>query len=454
MEIASDRHRYVVGVVGGATAGSAAAEVFANHGVVVLIFEQNDRPYGKIEDGLPRWHTQQRRNEYERIDARLNRPGIFFVPRTRLGRDLDFDELTQEWGLSAVLLANGAWKDRPLPIPGADDYLGRGLVYQNPLIYWFNHKNEAAYTGPRYEIPEGTLVIGGGLASIDVIKVVQLEIYERALRSRGIEVTMFELEHKGIGELCAAHGLDPATLGVRDGILVYRRRVEDMPLASVPKGAPPEKIQKVQEVRRRILTKARDKYRFEFQELLAPAGLVIQDGRLAGIRFHRTRVEGSSVKPVPGSELEILSDLTVSSIGSIPEPLPGVQANGEYYRFDSEITGQYSDRAGVFGAGNVVTGKGNIRVSLEHGVSVAHHVVEQYLGIADREPDFRYLPVQLETLGQEAAEAMLQDLTQTQPLPGPKVMEILDRVRSLQKKVGFAGDYPAWIRRVTPPDLE
>ena len=178
-----DTNRHVVAIFGGACAGSTAADLLAARGVEVVVFEQNLRPYGKIEDGLPRWHRDQRRMEYRRIDGRLDKPGVHFVPRTRLGADITFEDVTT-WGFSAVLLANGAWRDRPLDVPEADRWVDRGLVYQNPFIYWFNHACEAGYAGRRYDVPVGALCIGGGLASIDVVKVFQLETYGRALRGR------------------------------------------------------------------------------------------------------------------------------------------------------------------------------------------------------------------------------------------------------------------------------
>ena len=115
--MSGDRH--VVGIVGGACAGSVVAEKLAESGCEVVVFEQNRRPYGKIEDGLPRWHAKQRDMEYRKIDARLDRPEVHFVPNTRLGEDLDFLELAKEWGFSVLVLANGAWKDRELDDPRA-----------------------------------------------------------------------------------------------------------------------------------------------------------------------------------------------------------------------------------------------------------------------------------------------------------------------------------------------
>ena len=63
--------KHVVAIIGGAIAGSTAAQILADAGVIVVVLEQNIRPYGKIEDGLPRWHTKQRLMEYERINSRL-----------------------------------------------------------------------------------------------------------------------------------------------------------------------------------------------------------------------------------------------------------------------------------------------------------------------------------------------------------------------------------------------
>src|ERR1700730_16099684 len=123
---------YFVAVVCGAVSGSVSAEIFRECGIQVVVVEQNKRPYGKIEDGLPRWHVEQRKQEYGRIDARLNKPGVHFIPSTKVGRDLLFEDLVSDWGFSSVILANGAWRDRDLGVPGAEKFVDKGLIYQNP----------------------------------------------------------------------------------------------------------------------------------------------------------------------------------------------------------------------------------------------------------------------------------------------------------------------------------
>jgi NADPH-dependent glutamate synthase beta subunit-like oxidoreductase len=418
MAATSPAYRSHVAIIGGATAGAEAADKLASEGALCVVFEQNDRPYGKVEDGLPRWHAALRRKEYELIDTKLSRDGVHFVPRTAIGRDVHFEDLLRAWGFDLIVLANGAWRDRPLPVDGADAYVGRGLVYQNPLIYWFNHHHEPGYAGARYEIPDGALVIGGGLASIDVVKVLQLVKVRDALAARGIEQDLLAMEAKGIPDTLAKHGLTWDDLGLQGCTLVYRRRIEDMPLTEPPPPGRPDDAVKSATVRRKILEKAQSKFLFRVEPLATPTGLIVEGDRLVGMRFARTRVdEGGSVDVVPGAELELRAPLVVSSIGSIPEPIQGLGMHGELLRIEDHERGKIADFEHVFGCGNVITGKGNLVASRRHSGQVAAHLVQRFNGGTR---------------------------------PGEHTAELLDRVRERQRHVGFDGDYRAWIERVRP----
>jgi ferredoxin--NADP+ reductase len=445
--------KYFVAVVGGAISGSVAAEILVDRGVRVAVIEQNKRPYGKIEDGLPRWHVEQRKQEYGRIDARLKKPGVYFVPSTKLGRDLDFEDLRLNWGFSAVILANGAWRDRDLGVPGAQEYVDKGLVYQNPFIYWYNHKNERDYTGPRCETPDQALVVGGGLASIDVVKVLQIENYERALQARGVDMSMHELE-KGIPAACKAVGVDPQSLGVKGCLLIYRRREQDMPLAQPPDNATAEQIAKTEMVRQKMLRLARDKYLFRVQDRRLTTGLVVEKGRVVGLKVAETKIEGRRAEPIPGSEHEIRAPLVISSIGSVPEILPGVAMRGEYYTFSDEELPRYSGAERVFGVGNVVTGQGNIRVSLVHSQKVTKHLVDNYLSASDEDADVPVTFAPAEARAVRKALAVEKSLNTLPVLSPQQIQSIEDRIRERQKQVGYTSDYDSWIAKVTPPDLE
>ncbi len=452
VEIDTSRPRHVVAVVGGATAGAELAQVLATRGALVVVFEQNKRSYGKIEDGLPRWHVKQRKDEYEEINQRLSHPNVVYVPMTRMGRDLQFDDLRQDWGFSAIVLAHGAWRDRPFPVEGAEQFVDRGLLYQNRLIYWFNHYLEAAYGGPRYELADGAAVVGGGLASIDVVKVLQIETTLKALRARGIAEDMLRLEREGIEPVLAARGLKWADLGIKPCKLFYRRRALDMPLSDIPADANPKRAEALRQARIKILEKARRKFLFEFQELRVPTGLVVENARMAGVIFSRTEVADGQVRTLPDTREMVHAALTVSSIGSIPEPIPGIPQRGEVYTYANQKIGLLIDgTTPVFAAGNVLTGKGNIKDSLESGTEIGVRVAEAYLGLSGQSISLAEGPRQE---AHQQAETIGDALSHRAPLAPDQIAAVLARVRERQRAVGFEGDYRAWIARVTPPDLQ
>jgi NADPH-dependent glutamate synthase beta subunit-like oxidoreductase len=419
--------QFAIAIVGGATAGAEAARIFSENGILTVVFDQNPRPYGNIEDGLPRWHLGLRRKEYDLIDGKIEREHVHFVPCTKLGRDLELGELTSEWGFHAVVLANGAWRDRPVGVEGADAFVGKGLVYQNPFIYWFNHYTEAQYKGEQYDILDGTIVLGGGLASIDVAKVLQLELTLRALQARGIEEDLVEMEVRGIPATLKRHGLTWEDLGLKGITIYYRRQVENMPLVEEPENATEQVRAKIAKSRRRTLEKAMSKYLFRLEPLHLTAGLLVEGDRLVGLRFVRTRVVDGKAVPTDQT-VEVRAPMVISSIGSVPERLPGIAMRGELYDFTDWDLGRLEAYPNLFSAGNVVTGQGNIVASRKHARYVASEVVEGYVRLADH---VKRLP----------------------PIPPEQRDEILNRVRTHQDRVGYEGDYQSWIQKVTPPDL-
>ncbi len=446
--------QFVVAVVGGATAGAQAAGMLADRGITAVVFEQNPRPYGKVEDGLPRWHVKLRKKEYDTINGRLQRPGVHFVPNTKIGRDLDFADLVTTWGFSAVVLAHGAWRDRPLPIDGAERYVGNGLVYQNPFIDWFNHFTELAYDGPQYDVIDGAIVVGGGLASIDVMKVLQLEGVRRALAEQGIDEDVATLETDGIPAVLAEHGLSWRRLGLQGATLYYRRRLEDMPVADGADLSDPAKVEKQAGTRRRILEKAMQKYCFTVCPLRLPVGLIVEQDRLAGLRFQRTRVENGTAVPIDGAFEDVHAPLVVSSIGSIPEPMPGIGMNDQLYQWEDTELGRLAGYDTVFSVGNVVTGKGNISASRKHSVAVSTHVIERFLGLGNgthngEEGMLAAMTGDVDTAASKVAEVVAQS---RKPLRPEEVTALLDRVRARQEAVGYTGSYREWLDSVSSTD--
>jgi NADPH-dependent glutamate synthase beta subunit-like oxidoreductase len=426
----------VVAIIGGAVAGSEAAAACAARGAIPIVFEQGERPYGKIEDGLPRWHVKLRDKEYKKIDENLGKDDVIFVPSTKIGTDLSWQELYGDVGFSAIVLANGAWNDRGLPIEGADAYDGRGLVYQNPFVYWFNHYEDEGYDGPVYEVPDGTMVVGGGLASIDVVKIVNLELYARALRERGLEVDIVEMEVKGIPRILEAHGITAEDLGIEGCTLYYRRSKEDMPLASADNPTP-EQVQKLRAARVKIMDRVIRKYLVKFEALSRPVETIVDGDRLVGIRFQKTEIIDGRVKGLEGTEFDVRSPMIISSIGSIPKPIEGIPTKGELYHFENWDTGELHELPGVFGLGNVLTGKGNIRDSRINAIEIIEKVVAAYLGVGDE-------PEEVPGNTSARAETVADGACAGTPMTVEAMKSLAARIEGRHTEIGYR-NYASWI---------
>ncbi len=443
--------RHIVAVVGGAVSGAEATETLASRGIHVVVFEQNDRPYGKIEDGLPRWHDKQRQQEYRRLDGKLDRPEVRFVPRTAVGRDIPFPALAADWGFSAVLLANGSWRDRPCGVAGLDALEGRGFYYQNPFIHWFNHHEEPGYAGPAYRPEDGAIVLGGGLASIDVCKVLMLESVAAALRAKGRTVDVVEMEHAGLPAVLAEHGETLESLGVRGCTLLYRRSVREMPVASARDGGGPEEKERVEKVREKLMELSTAKYLYRVLPHRVARRAVETGGRLTGLVVARTEYQGSRLVTVEGSEETIATPLVISSIGSIPMPIEGVPADGEFYRYRNWDLGELDGYEGVFALGNVITGKGNIAVSRKHGRLIADHVIADYLGIGEgeRADAVAAAGAAIADARRAQAEAVAGAVSARPAIAPEAARAIADRVQERWRAIGYDG-YRSWMDRVSP----
>jgi ferredoxin/flavodoxin---NADP+ reductase len=441
---------HVVAIFGGAVSGAEASYQLSQRGIRSVVFEQNALPYGKIEDGLPKWHAKLRDKEEANIDAKLSDPHVTFVPMAKLGQNIDFLDVANNWGFSAVFLATGAWRDRPLGIEGIDDYVGRGLYYQNPFMQWYNHFHEPGFSGENFELADGALVIGGGLASIDICKALMMETVMASLAGRGINTTMFDLE-RGIGKVLEAHGLSLADLGLKGCTLVYRRRVKDMPLFPGETDTP-EKLAKAEAVREKVLLNAQSKFLFNVLPCHIPVDKIVEDGRLAGLVLRETRVEDGKVSEVPGSDRPHPAPLVVSSIGSVSEPLPGVPMRG----FTMEVEGGECCRLKgfdhVFAVGNAVTGRGNIKESVDHGKLVSESIAEGYLTNPDGSVSAQFREKEDSVSANVAALA--ERIGQLKPPSEEQRNRIFERVKALQEAAGFGGSYQAWADAKRPVRLE
>ncbi len=443
---------YYVAIFGGAVAGSEAASQLTAKGIKVVVFEQNELPYGKIEYGLPKWHYKLRDRQEKIIDERLQHPLVTFIPKVALGKELDIKEISEKWGFASVLLATGAWRDRPLPVEGIDDYIGKGMYYQNGLISWFNQNHDPAYKGPQFELKDDAIIVGGGLASIDTSKMVMIELTRAALRERGIEVDALTLEHKGVIPFLTEHNLSLEKLNIKGCTLYTRHDMADMPLTSLPDNPTQAEIEKAAAVREKMLTKVLDRFGFKMAFQKQPVGKIVENGRISGMIFKDTIYQDGKIVAVDGSEHSVKTPLVISAIGSIPQQIPGLPLKGEIYDVESIENGKIKGFDNVFALGNAVTGRGNIRQSQVHSRQVSENIVDSYLAYTDE--DYEAIFDAAAERADKRIDSIFSHFTEVEKLSADEVKAIDDKLKAMQEKVGYDGQYEQWIKSHLSTRLE
>ncbi len=441
--------KHFIVVIGGSVAGSEAAYQLAQRDFRVIVFDQSTLPYGKIEDGLPLWHVKLRDKEERIIDEKLSHKNIWYVPEVKLGKDVNIEDVARNWGVSAVLIATGAWKDRELPISNEQDFINKGLIYQNPFMYWFNHKHEPGYSGPVFKVKDETLVIGGGLASFDVIKACMIELVQQALQKLGISLTLFDLEHN-IKRVLDSYDLTLQDLGIKGCTLVYRRYAKDMPLSDRQRNSPEEKS-KAEQISQKILNNFTSKFLFKFEELLSPIkGIADTAGNLSAMVFQKMSVENG--KPEARKTKTLKCSQAISSIGSLPEIFEGIPFDGSVYKISDPTTSRIEGFENVFAIGNAVTGRGNIRESVKHGKETTLNIVDDYLAI---EADNFSNNLRNQENNISFSTNCISKLVQNKSFQDDAVIQsILQKISDMQRKNGSDVNYWDWIAAHKPVRLE
>lgn len=446
-------NKHYVAVIGGSISGSEAANLLAQKGFRVVVFEMNKLPYGKIEDGLPNWHVKLRNRQQGEIDNKLDQENIRYVPSTKIGRDINFNDLVVNWGFSAVILANGAWMDRLLPIEGINKYINNGLIYQNDFIYWFNHKHEPNYKGKNYSIMDDGVVIGGGLSSLDVVKVVMIELVKKSLKNNfEIDVDLLTLEKAGIDKVLNTYNIAFDKLGINGVKLVYRRKAEDMPLKS-PKDSTKEGKLKARAVSKKLLERYKEKYHFQFLPERVPCGFISDENGLNGIKLQRVKAINGKIESIPGAIETLSTKMIISSIGSVPEPIDGLEYHG--YSLKMKGDGDYHVQGfdNVFAIGNAVTGRGNIIESKQHGRKMTERIINKHLTQDALEEWLENYNSIIKSNVSESIDRIVEEINKKELQPDEIIQKIIDRTTVLQNSSDYE-NYKEWIKKHKPIRLE
>ena len=183
---------------------------------------------------------------------------------------------------------------------------------------------------------------------------------------------------------------------------------------------------------------------------------MVEGDRLVGLRFRRTQMESGKLVSTDET-FERRGPYVISSIGSIPEPIPAIPMKGELFAFTDWDVGRLDGFPSVFSVGNVVTGKGNIVASRKHAAHVSEYAIERFLGVAatgGHAGEEALVDAAHAAAAEEAEKVAAKIEAQPSRSRPREVAALVERVRARQREVGYGGDYRAWIEKVTPADLE
>jgi glutamate synthase (NADPH/NADH) small chain len=321
-----------VAIVGSGPAGLSAAGDLIQKGHKVTVFEALHEIGGVLVYGIPEFRLPKAivRQEVENMKTM----GVEFETDIVVGKTVTVDELFNEEGYSAVLVATGAGLPQFLGIPGEDLC---GVYSANEFLTRVNLMK--AYKFPEYDQPiydcrgKNVAVVGGGNTAMDGIR--------SALR-----------------------------LGAKNAYVIYRRSEAEMPA----------RIEEVKHAKEEGI---------QFLLLNNPVEFLGDErGWLRAARVIKMELgapdESGRRRPVPikGSEYELPLDVAIIAVGTTSNPLvqsttPDLKTRkGGYIETNPDTL--KTSKQGVFAAGDIVTGAATVILAMGAGRKAAK-AIHEYL---------------------------------------------------------------------------
>ncbi len=321
-----------VAIVGSGPSGITCAVDLGRKGHAVTIFESLHTPGGVLVYGIPEFRLPKAviRNEIETAAKAL---GIEILCNYVIGRILTLSELKEQF--DAIFLGTGAGLPTFMRIPGINL---NGVMSANEFLTRVNLMK--GYRFPEFDTPvkvgRKVAVIGAGNVAMDSARC--------ALR--------LQVQHA-----------EPGTGATGEVHIVYRRSPEEVP-------ARREEVEHAKE----------EGVIFDF--LTNPVAILGDEkGNVRAIRCIRMQLgepdQSGRRRPVPieGSEFEIEVDQVVMALGTSPNPLvfvdaEGLERNANETVVASDSTGR-TKLKGVWAGGDVVTGAATVISAMGAGKRAA-----------------------------------------------------------------------------------
>jgi NADPH-dependent glutamate synthase beta subunit-like oxidoreductase len=309
-----------VAIVGSGPAGLTVAYDLAMKGRECTVFEAAPVPGGMLWLGIPEYRLP--RHVIESDIEYIKALGVELRLNTPIGKDLTIDDLFKQ-GFRAVFLGVGAHRGLKLGVPGEDDF--EGIL---DCVVFLRRVN----LGDKKKPGEKVIVIGGGNSAIDSARTAR-------------------------------------RLGCEEVSILYRRSLREMPANSW----------EIEEAEREGV---------KIHYLAAPVKMLGKNGKVGSMictKMRLGKLDASGRRspiPVEGSEFEIEADCIIPAISQEPDISFLHEGHGlKISKWNSFVVGEQSmatNRAGVFAAGDCVTGPATVIQAIAAAHSAAE-AIEEYL---------------------------------------------------------------------------
>ncbi len=332
-----------IAIVGSGPAGyytAEAAQKAFGDAVRIDIIDRLPTPFGLIRFGVAPDHQSIKAvaRRYEKVALSDN---VRFAGHVAVGQDVSIAELQTLY--DAVVLATGAPQDRPLDLPGAD--LG-GVYGSAALVGWYNGHPDFAALDP----PLGgrdVVVIGNGNVALDVARILSKTTAEFAgsdiarhaldVLARAGTAAITILGRRGPHQIA----MTPKELGELGRLDAASPRVDaaDLPDAAADALLEPGVRKSVTLLREFAVIpqahRAVKKIVIDFDFFASPVA-ILGDGKVAGVRIERTRLDADGRSAGTGETYDIPAALVVSCIGYRTPPIEGVPYDQSRGRFAND----------------------------------------------------------------------------------------------------------------------